>query len=94
MDQNLPPDLLDASHAFPGVFRIKAIGSVDNDFEGRILGAVKAALDSPEALEFSVRKTADGRHVALTLDVTVQDAEHVRTIYARIREQEGILFLL
>jgi putative lipoic acid-binding regulatory protein len=94
MDQNVPPDLLEASHVFPGVYRIKAIGSAEDDFEGRVLGAVRLELASPDAVEFTVRQTAGGRHVALTLDVTVRDAEHVRSVYARIREQKGLLFLL
>ena len=94
MDQLPPLDALNAVHDFPGVYRIKAIGSVEKDFEARVLEAVRMELASPDEVEWTVRTTAGGRHVALTLDVTVRDADHVRTIYARIRDQSGLLFLL
>ena len=41
-------------------------------------------------LDYSVRSTPGGRHVALTLDISVQTAEQVRSIYAEIREIEGL----
>jgi putative lipoic acid-binding regulatory protein len=86
-------ELLESTHFFPGVYRIKAIGRSDDEFERRVVDAVVAQLAVPSDLDYSVRATPGGRHVALTLDISVQTAEQVRSIYAEIREIEGLTLL-
>lgn len=93
MDHRPSIDLLESSHAFPGVYRIKAIGATGGDFVARVLAAAAEEVASAAEIDHSVRETRGGRHVALTLDVTVQSAEQVRAIYARIREVEGLTLL-
>lgn len=94
MDHRPSLDLLESVHQFPGSYQIKAIGRVEEDFESRVVEAVTSELVSPSELDYSVRTTPGGRHVALTLDITVQNAEQVRTIYARIRSLSGLMLLL
>jgi len=94
MDHRPSLELLESVHQFPGVYQIKAIGKVERDFEARVVEAVVSELVSAAELDYAVRTTPGGRHVALTLDVTVQNAEQVRTIYARIRELSGLTLLL
>lgn len=86
-------ELLESTHAFPGSYQIKAIGDSSNGFEGRVVDAVVAVLVSPSEVDVSVRSTPGGRHVAITLVINVQDAEQVRTIYARLSEVEGLTLL-
>ena len=86
-------ELLESTHLFPGVYRIKAIGRVDNEFERRVVDAVVSQLAAPSDLDYSVRTTKGGRHVALTLDISVQTAEQVRAIYAEVREVQGLTLL-
>jgi putative lipoic acid-binding regulatory protein len=93
MDHRPSIDLLESSHAFPGIYQIKAIGSAEGDFTARVLAAAAEELASPAEIDHSVRATPGGRHVSLTLDITVQNAEQVRAIYARIREVEGLTLL-
>jgi uncharacterized protein len=93
MDHRPSVELLESTHHFPGPYRIKAIGAASGDFEGRVVEAVVAELAGPSELDYSVRTTPNGRYVALTLDITVQAAEQVRDIYARIRELEGLTLL-
>ena len=93
MDHRPSVELLESTHRFPGVYRIKAIGVASDDFESRVVQAVGAEVAGPSELDYSVRTTLNGRHVALTLDITVQTAEQVRDIYARIRELEGLTLL-
>lgn len=97
MDQPEDPrpsaDLLESTHPFPGSYQIKAIGVAADDFIGRVVRAVAEEMISESELEHSSRHTKDGRHVSLTLDLTVQDAEQVRRIYARIRDVEGLTLL-
>jgi len=94
MDSETPLDLIEANHRFPGVYQIKAIGSVEDDFVKRVLDAVHTELADPSGLGHSARMTPGGRHVAVTLDIPVASAEQVRLIYARIHQVSGLLFVL
>jgi putative lipoic acid-binding regulatory protein len=94
MDHIPSEELLSGSHSFPCVYQFKAIGSVSGDFQTRVVEAVVAEVESREAVGYSVRETPGGRHVALTLNVNVESPDQVRSIYARIRELDGLVFLL
>ena len=89
MDHRPSVDLLESIHFFPGVYQIKAIGRAEDEFESRVVEAVYSHLAAQSDLDYSVRSTPGGRHVALTLDISVQTAEQVRAIYAEIRDVEG-----
>ncbi|WP_165220458.1 YbeD family protein [Aquisphaera insulae] len=93
VDHRPSVELLESTHLFPGVYRIKAIGRSTGDFERRVVEAVVGHLAAPSELDHSVRSTPGGRHLAVTLDITVQNAEQVRSIYAAIRELEGLTLL-
>ena len=94
MDLRPSIELLESNHQFPGVYRIKAIGLASDGFESRVVEIVVAELAGTSELDYSVRTTPKGRHVALTLDITVQNAEQIRVLYARIGEIEGLTLLL
>ena len=92
--ENVPSlELLESSHAFPGVYQIKAIGSAEGDFAGRVLAAAAEELASPMEIDHSIRTTRGGRHVALTMDISVQSADQVRAIYGRLRDLDGLTIL-
>jgi len=94
MPDHVPSEeLLESSHSFPGVYQIKVIGIASNEFERRVVAVVVDALAVASDLDYSVRTTPGGRHMSLTLEVNVQSAEQVRSIYARIRELEGVTLL-
>jgi uncharacterized protein len=94
MDVPLPHDLLSSNHVFPGIYQIKAIGESQNDFETRVLEAVRAEIEEESPIEVSVKTTPGGRHISLTLDVTVQTPAQVIAIYGRIQAIDGLRFLL
>jgi len=75
------------------VYTIKAIGDASNAFESRVVEAVVIDLETASELEYSVRETPGGRHVALTLVIQAQSAEQVRSIYGRLSELEGLTLL-
>ena len=93
MDHRPSVELLESIHPFPGVYKIKAIGRAGDDFEARVVEAVCSHLPARSDLDYSVRTTPGGRHVAITLDITVQTAEQVRAIYAEIHEVKGLTLL-
>lgn len=93
MDPIPNEELLAEHHEFPGVYRIKAIGSTEGDFVSRVVDAATSELAGPAELDYTVRETAGGRHVSVNLDLTVQTPAQVRAIYTRIREVEGLTML-
>lgn len=94
MDHRPSIDLLESTHLFPGIYQIKAIGASRDDFAGRVVAAVQDELPVPSDLDYSIRNTQSGRHVCLTLELTVQTATQVRAIYGRLQEVEGLTLLL
>lgn len=93
MERHNSVELLESTHTFPGEFKIKAIGAADDDFHIRVIEAVSALLPARSDLDYSVRSTPGGRHVAITLDLTVQTAEQVLAIYAELKEVKGLTHL-
>jgi putative lipoic acid-binding regulatory protein len=93
MDHRPSVELLESTHSFPGDYKIKAIGAAEDDFESRIIEAVCAHLPARSDLDYSIRSTPGGRHIAITLDMNVQSAEQVRAIYAELQEVKGLTHL-
>jgi putative lipoic acid-binding regulatory protein len=93
MDHCPSLDLLESTHTFPGTYQIRVIGSAADDFAGRVLAAASSELAAASELEHSIRTTPGGRHLSLTLHLTVQSAHQVRAIYARIQDVEGLTLL-
>jgi putative lipoic acid-binding regulatory protein len=94
LDNRPPVELLESVHSFPVMYQFRVIGAAADDFVERVLAVVREEVAGPSELDHSVRRTAGGRHVALTIDVQVQTAEQVRNIYARIEQVEGLSLLL
>lgn len=92
-DHRPSEELLESVHQFPGTYQIKAIGASANDFPSRVVAAASSELATPSEVDHSIRSTPDGRHVAVTMELTVQTPEQVRAIYARIRQVEGLALL-
>ena len=93
MDHRPSLELLESNHQFPGTYQIKAIGAAEADFAGRVIAAAVEELASTMELDHSIRSTRDGRHVAVTLELTVQSADQVRDIYARLQAVSGLTLL-
>jgi putative lipoic acid-binding regulatory protein len=93
MDHQASVELLESVHPFPGVYRIKAIGSAEDEFAQRVVEAALEVIPTASDVDHTIRQTPHRRHVAVTLDVTVQTAEQVLAIYARLRDVPGLAYL-
>jgi len=92
---HLPPaELLDATHDFPCRFTFKVIGRDESDFPGRTLHAVREVLELAGDPETSARRTANGKHVAVTIELEIDSAEQVLQVYARLQRLDGLELLL
>ncbi|MDE2508700.1 MAG: DUF493 domain-containing protein [Planctomycetota bacterium] len=94
MDHLPSEELLESVHAFPGVYQIRVIGLAADQFEARVIEAVIAELSTPSEVDYVSRTTPGGRHISLTLDLTVQNPGQVRKIYERILDIEGVTLVL
>ena len=94
-DHRPSEDLLESSHSLPR--GLSDQGHRDHHQRIRASARSRTVVDSLPAaasdLDYSVRTTPGGRHVSLTLEVSVQTADQVRVIYSRLRELEGITLL-
>jgi putative lipoic acid-binding regulatory protein len=84
-------EILEDTHTFPGPYLFKVIGRAENGFVARAVAAAREALAWEEDPPYRVRETPGGRHVAVTLEPTVQTAEQVLAIYRRLRNTPGLV---
>ncbi len=89
-----PLELLRSTHQFPCRFTFKVIGRCEADFALRAVAAVCRALPEGPPPAHSLRYTAGGRHVAVTIEPEVASAEKVLEIYVHLRRLEGLVLLL
>jgi putative lipoic acid-binding regulatory protein len=87
-------ELLEATHQFPGRFIFKIIGRVENGFAARVVAAVREELKNEVDPPHSVREAAGGRHVAVTLEPTVESPHQVLAVYRRVRTLAGVVMML
>jgi putative lipoic acid-binding regulatory protein len=86
-------ELLESTHTFPGPYMFKVIGRSERGFVARAVAAVRDELSDEVDPPYRVREAAGGRHVAVTLQPTVQTAEQVLAVYSRLRHLVGLVFL-
>ena len=86
-------ELLEATHTFPGPYLFKAIGRAENGFVARVVAAVRDELAHPADPPYRVRETAGGRHVAVSLEPTVQSVQQVLAVYRRLQTTAGLVML-
>jgi len=86
-------ELLEKTHSFPGPYMFKVIGRSEDGFVARTVAAVREELASDGDPPFRTRQTPNGRHIAVTLQPTVQTAHEVLAVYRRLRSLTGLVML-
>lgn len=87
-------DLLNNIHQFPCPVMVKAIGQNVNDFPQRVVSLVRITLELDFDPAFTSRETRGGRHVAVTLEPTFDDAEQVLKLYAALRQLDDVTLIM
>lgn len=93
-DRQQSLDLLNQMHQFPTAMMIKVIGANHPTFVARVVAAVRVEIVLEMDPPYSVRETPNGRHVAITLEPTLRDAEQVLAVYEVLRKVEGVVMLM
>lgn len=92
--ENLPSiDLLNNTHQFPCAYVFKFIGRTESGFGERIVAAVRDALAHDVDPPFKTRRTENGKHMAVTLEPTVRNADEVIAVYQRVRSVVGLVMM-
>jgi len=94
MDRYQSIELLNATHNFPCEFTFKAIGAANNEFVARVVSAVREGLGGQVEPSYFTRSTPQGRHVSVTVLVSIDSAEQVLFVYDRLRTVDGIVMAL
>jgi uncharacterized protein len=87
-------ELLENTHQFPCIFMFKAIGRAEDGFVGRVVAAVRDELGHDQDPRYTVRQARGGRHVAVTIEPTVQTPQQVLAVYRRMQVVAGLVMLL
>ena len=85
--------LLESTHSFPGPYLFKVIGRAERGFVARTVAAVRDELAAEVDPPYRLRESAGGRHIAVSLQPTVQTAQQVLAIYRRLRLVVGLVML-
>ncbi len=85
-------ELLEATHSFPGPYTFKVIGLAQSEFESSVLGELAKKLGPTSNV--SKRLSADGKHLALTIEIQVVSADEVREIYEKLIIAPKVVLLL
>ncbi len=92
--KKMPPlELLQSAHTFPGPYIFKVIGRADRGFLARTVAAVREELAHAADPPYRVRESAGGRHIAITLEPHVQNAQQVLDVYRRLSLTAGLVML-
>jgi putative lipoic acid-binding regulatory protein len=92
---NLPStELLESHHSFPCAWTFKVIGYADANFTARVVWSVREELGMEVDPPYSLRSTAQGRHVAVTLEPVCQSSQQVLAVYTRLSGLDGLVMLL
>lgn len=95
MGNNFPTiELLETTHQFPGRYVVKVIGKTDDDFVGRVVSAVQAAMSASIPPPHRIRETTGGRHVSITFEPVMKTPHEVLAVYQSISEITGLVMLL
>jgi len=87
-------DLLNQTHAFPTRVMFKVIGENRASFVEEVVSLVRRESSADETPPYSTREARGGRHIAITLEPQLNDAERVLSIYARLKVIPGVVLLL
>lgn len=84
---------LEAAHTFPCAYTFKLIGDAETQLRARALALIEASVEGADP-SASVRESAKGNHVAVTIVAHMPDAETVARLYREFHELDGLAMLL
>ena len=85
---------IEGSHTFPGPFRFKLFGPMDQSFVDGIRAHVEPLLGDESNYGIELRSSSKGNHCCVTLTMVAQSAVEVREVYDRLHDTPQLKMLL
>ena len=79
---------------FPCDFPVKAMGYAAHDFEEHIIGLVSRHASLTEPRQISTKESSGGRFLSVTVSVEARSREHLELIYADLKEDTRVVYIL
>ena len=86
--------LLNETHTFPTYMMFKVIGKNVDGFCGRVVACVRDTLALEMDPDFRSRTTENKRHISITIEPEVLNAEQVLEVYDKLKQVKGVVMLL
>lgn len=93
MDNAPAVALLKATHDFPCPYVFKIIARSEAGFVPAVVAVVQDELACESIVPCSWRESSGGRHISVTVQPRMENAEQVLAIYGRLLRLPGVLFL-
>ena len=87
-------EALEENHRFPGAYQLKVIGDNSDTFVATILATVREELKLLYEPRHQLKRTPQGRHVSITLDLTVKNAAQVAALYSKLQARDDVRYLM
>ena len=85
---------LETGHTFPGSYTFKVIGRNPDSFARTVIMAVAEELSLEHEPPHSAKQTPNGRHISITLTLTVETPQHIIKVYQRLQTLDDLIILL
>jgi putative lipoic acid-binding regulatory protein len=89
-----PLDLIKANHVFPGIYTFKVVALHHEELPNKLATIIKNKLGRPQLPTFNHRKSTSGKHISITFDLHLEQAEEVHIIYEVLVITEGVVLVL
>jgi len=79
---------------FPCDYPVKAMGYTGEGFEDHVLMLVSKHAELTEPRQTKSRLSSGGKYTSITVSVKARSREHLELIYAQLKEDEKIVYIL
>lgn len=79
---------------FPCDYPVKAMGYTSDSFESHVLDLVSRHAELTEPRQISSRSSSGGKYTSITVSVYARSREHLELVYAQLKEDDRIVYIL
>ena len=91
----LPPiELLEAVHQFPGNYTFKIIAENEATIIERVVDQMKQICPRLKDVPYTSRLTENKKYLSITIDIVVESAQEIHTLYNSLLKVSGIVLML
>ena len=79
---------------FPCDYPVKAMGYTSDGFEDHVLKLVSKHAELTEPKKVTSRASSGGKYTSITVSVKARSREHLELVYAQLKEDDKIVYIL